>query len=1012
MGSRAEYAFFGDYCLLIVPRLPGRGDPKFRLFRRDQGRGKAVLELTEEQPLRVLDCLLRNPNEPLPSDTILSEVGYQGNNADNYLSVQVKQLRKYLNDDSKRPRFIKNHRGYGYEYLQSVERFIGNDGARKSQECGFGVLVPSAADDEDDQSRPGNDPSLDEPFAPAEIQIDFTYRTRATRFVGRTLATAALHQFLKDPRPGLWTLVSGPTGTGKNRLVAELIAEVGGPEALTGKWRAGFLLNGETWLRGPALEWRTDTDTLIVIDDAGKFDRTDIDRDALRNFLAYVRAPHATAPGKRIRVILIDRLPLENEQCIVKRLAIGFDRRGEVEAAHWKPAGSELTLRALDESDAIKIAQHRAETAWTPETYARVKQAIQNDSELGRPLFAFLIGDAIRSGLLPTGVLNPVTVTEIAYNRLFANYDPAFLEETKTLWAAGTACHGASEDSLLGEESLLALLGTRLSDSAVRALRRHLRHLSGSPPGRIVPLQPDYLGGLLVLRHLLDLPSEQCLKSASALMTVSWKHGLAPDSFIQRLIFDFIGRLPELAAAANCPVDRARQLLLHLVLCGKDTPTRTDAGVRSIADCAYLASMAGQSLMGFKMIKGVEDAYTKRPNEYAADLAEGWFGLALAGDLSDLPTVLIARARKRIEELFHCHNTPEIALVVAKVLTNASADELDLLERDKLAQRVGEIRKVYNTRDIAIEEAKTLHNTTVGPAAVGICQQRAGEIGAIRLEYNLSDIALEQAKALVNASSCDIEGPWRERIANEIEGILRDHETDDIAQQLAFALANVTMSKTNPVVAIWRGLARLIGTRAPFGRRDRMLRRIEKVRSVHNTPEIALVHAMVLQNATADETSPSKCIEWADRIGRIRREHNTIDIALVEAKALGTAAIRQQFSSDRERLVDRIGVLRTEHNTADTALVNAMALHNVVAAETDAARCEEWIDRIEIIRTEYDTAEVAIVLARALLHTNRLETEEPRANNRRAQIEELLHSHSLTWEDMMYSVPSLFTFGL
>jgi hypothetical protein len=121
-------------------------------------------------------------------------------------------------------------------------------------------------------------PGLKAPFE-ASIRPDsldaLRSLARTSELVGRDEALDALMSFLGAPDPLLWTVVSGEAGTGKTRLAAELVAFIrgtapGGDPAIPGGWRAGFY-DATDWLQAGGHKWTPETDTLIVVDYAGKY---------------------------------------------------------------------------------------------------------------------------------------------------------------------------------------------------------------------------------------------------------------------------------------------------------------------------------------------------------------------------------------------------------------------------------------------------------------------------------------------------------------------------------------------------------------------------------------------------------------------------------------------------------------------------------------------------------------------------------------------------------------------
>ena len=594
-------------------------------------------------------------------------------------------------------------------------------------------------------------PPLDPPFTPRSGALDFTYRARTTDFLGRETAMRALIEFLGDPRPGLWTVISGPAGNGKNRLAAELIAMAGSPQALNGSWRAGFLRNAEEWLRKDAVKWRRDADTLLVIDYA-----SEINRDALTDFIAHISTAGAIFTDSQMRVILIDRLPPDSDLGVANRLMSGSDRRSEIAANYWKPDDADpLALGPVAEASALQIARDWAAEAWTPQAQACVEQALDEDGELGRPLFASLIGSAIRAGVLPKGILNPVSVASTSLDRVFARANPEFMEQIKILWAAATVCQGVAADDLLDEETVEALVGERVADAHTPSLEKRLRSLSGSPHGRIIPLKPDFLGGLFVLKVLLSLRRKLSLEKACSLMLFAWNLGSTPEAFLLRLASDFIGRESQVAEALQSTEDRVKELLLRLVLSGLTSEARKRSGPYSLALCAHVASRAGQMTIGFQLVEALEAAYSNEPRESAAnlarDLARAWFGLTLAAGLPPIAREFSARAMLRIEELLERHNTADIAWEHARALANATSAE-NRTKCEELADRIAEIRSEHNTANVAFAQARALSNAAAVEQNSAACEKLADRIAEIRREHNTNDIADEQAKALYSAA--------------------------------------------------------------------------------------------------------------------------------------------------------------------------------------------------------------------------------------------------------------------
>ncbi|MBM3762110.1 MAG: hypothetical protein FJW36_17910 [Acidobacteria bacterium] len=172
-----------------------------------------------------------------------------------------------------------------------------------------------------------NAPELDFPFADVRgTGAEFTFRRRKTILVGRDEALGALRRFLADDRPVLWTVVSGPAGTGKSRLAAELVAMVRSQNQDKAEplgpleWRSGFVNASRTWLEDSyeSSRWHPDSDTLLVLDYAG-----DLAPKRLAEFLATVNPPPKLAGIVKVRLLLVDRTGPTEKLGLVERLNDG-----------------------------------------------------------------------------------------------------------------------------------------------------------------------------------------------------------------------------------------------------------------------------------------------------------------------------------------------------------------------------------------------------------------------------------------------------------------------------------------------------------------------------------------------------------------------------------------------------------------------------------------------------------------------------------------------------------------
>jgi hypothetical protein len=626
-----------------------------------------------------------------------------------------------------------------------------------------------------------------------DSKYEFTYGARRTPLVGREAALQALIDFLGAPGQRLWTVISGPAGSGKSRLAAELIAMASrntanrntSAEATIGQWRAGFLATKD-WLKSEGLKWQPDADTLIVIDYAG-----DLDAESLANFLAR----NTTTSGCVVRIVLIDRLPAESDLGLVKKLTQFQHLLADVLANHWLPPGARAAKAVTDESgryssrdatagedqaaladalalgpviekDAIAIAHAWAGSErWNPEVEERLRQAMQREPELSRPLFAALLGHAVSQNMLP-GELNPVTVAVTALAHQFRRdigERRDQWEQAKDLFAVATVGQGIAENELSAHAE--AILEEKLSPTRRRAVLINLRRMSGPGDSQIIPpLEPDFLGGLFVLQRILQ-SGAPVDKKASDIAAIAWKAG-KPREFLVRLAADFFGRAAQVAMAlADASVEGdhpkeqdVKKAMLGLLLSAVKPDALAKGGAVVLAMPVYYASKAGDLDSARKMLDTLaaitKDGDATARAKFAVALFCGALGLAEANQLDE--------AKKLVDKLKQLNSAYPNDIAVrewfTKALFNRTVDLAEVNELEKAGAVLDELRVLSNNHadDAAVREwfASALFNRANALAAAKQLEKAGAMLDELRVlsKSNMDDAQVRKWFAMALAA--------------------------------------------------------------------------------------------------------------------------------------------------------------------------------------------------------------------------------------------------------------------
>ncbi|MBJ7417360.1 MAG: hypothetical protein JHC88_18220, partial [Niveispirillum sp.] len=522
-------------------------------------------------------------------------------------------------------------------------------------------------------------------------ELSLLYYDRKAPFVGRDAALAALNQFIDDPAPVLWTSITGAAGVGKSRLVLEALSL----RRLTGGVVATFLPPSAGWLANKRYEnWRAPEPTVLIIDYAGV--SPELVRDLIDNLACRTGTQSLRAP---VRLLLLDTQPNQGDFALPNRIKDCTEKGRRAASVEWSDAArAALDLRPLSDADLFTITAFYREAVLTEAEVGKVTAAVRADAELGRPLFAALMGLALRHG-----TDTPLTLAGVTSH---------FLERQEKHWAErdqitpldrtllALATLGGSVPLDVLDEPALAANAAALDDAS-----KHWACMTGKPwndgdPRPFTKLEPDFVGGLFILRHIQRTPQgrrrshAQQKQELTRLITLAWKYG-DPGEPLINLARNFAGAAEWVEIVTKLALYRppGEQGLAWALLVPALAFAMAQRGADDPVDRLLDALTVGDSPLDKIM------------------LARACFASGLTRELGIHP-----RADERLDRLRHLASdnpslTP-IALQLAQGLVNAIGHAgTDTARVDDLLRHLRDIANTYyDNADIALQLANGLFN--------------------------------------------------------------------------------------------------------------------------------------------------------------------------------------------------------------------------------------------------------------------------------------------------------------
>jgi hypothetical protein len=313
---------------------------------------------------------------------------------------------------------------------------------------------------------------------------------------------------------------------------------------------------------------------------------------------------------------------------------------------------------------------------------------------------------------------------------------------------------------------------------------------------------------------------------------------------------------------------------------------------------------------------------------------------------------VLERARELVEEARIERRTAQrLALVLQIEGFGSPTDDADLAElfaeglhlaalaedsnpelRFALAERLGALRERHGTLTLAVLEARVLAAGTSGLADPAACLDVARRIDAIAQHFKSDQLAIAESIACFNGAAVSTDMRLALAIAERLERlaaacqleVIARHESGVLVQASSLAEAPADAwhieARADRLRERWPGaafaedhaqvLANAIDAETDVATRQRGMRQLRDLLTLHRTEPIALALAHALYQVHGVDGNAAECRYAADEVSELNERFNSAGVALAGAQILrnGTAeardaATRRRFCSELEALV-------------------------------------------------------------------------------------------------------------